>query len=196
MVQITACCLFTSNVLAEPMLRFFGFFSIRPSGTDFSQNHNHNQQGWVQIRIRICICIQIRKYLYLYLYLKNTKLAYLYLYLNDVFERIWKTFFKYSSNFKRILAELNNISSVACSMLPLTNWIMTLPLKCQISYHCMSLQHKWLKWVTYNDLVQICSTCFMLAVSFVQLDFLNLDLLTYIKLSMNTYFVKDHQASI
>ena len=36
----------------------------------------------------------------------------------------------------------------------------------------------------------------MLAVSFVQSDFLNLDLLTYIKLSMNTYFVKDHQASI
>ena len=36
----------------------------------------------------------------------------------------------------------------------------------------------------------------MLAVSFVQLDFLNLDLLTYIKLSMNTYAVKDHQASI
>ena len=52
-------------------------------------------QGWVQIRIRICI--QIHKYLYLYL--KNTKLAYLYLYLNDVFERIWKIFFKYSSNF-------------------------------------------------------------------------------------------------
>ena len=86
-------------------------------------------QGWVQIRIRICICIQIRKYLYLYLYLylKNTKLAYLYLYLylNNVFERIWKIFFKYSSNFKRISVELNNISSVACSMLPLTNWIMT-----------------------------------------------------------------------
>ena len=36
----------------------------------------------------------------------------------------------------------------------------------------------------------------MLAVSFVQLDFLILDLLTYIKFSMNTYFVKDHQASI
>ena len=84
-----------------------------------------HHQGWVQIRIRICICIQIRKYLYLYLYLKNTKLAYLYLYLNDVFECIWKIFFKYSSNFKRILAELNNISSVACSVLQPTNWIMT-----------------------------------------------------------------------
>ena len=36
----------------------------------------------------------------------------------------------------------------------------------------------------------------MLAVIFVQLDFLNLDLLTDIKLCMNTYFVKDHQASI
>ena len=86
-------------------------------------------QGWVQIRIRICICIQIHKSFYLYLYLKNTKLAYLYLYLNDVFERIWKIFFKYSFNFKRISAELNNISSVACSMLPLTNWIMT-------HFHC------------------------------------------------------------
>ena len=88
-------------------------------------NYLRHIQGWVQIRIRICICIQIRKYLYLYL--KNTKLAYLYLYLylNNVFERIWKIFFKYSSNFKRISVELNNISSVACSMLPLTNWIMT-----------------------------------------------------------------------
>ena len=101
----------------------------RPSYLYHGNHHTWKDQGWVQIRIRICICIQIRKYLYLYLYLylKNTKLAYLYLYLylNNVFERIWKIFFKYSSNFKRISVELNNISSVACSMLPLTNWIMT-----------------------------------------------------------------------
>ena len=100
--------------------------TVKPVCNDHLYNKLHYLQGWVQIRI--CICIQIRKYLYLYLYLKNTKLAclylYLYLYLNDVCERICKRFFKYSSNFIRISAELN-ISSVACSVLPLTNWIMT-----------------------------------------------------------------------
>ena len=87
-----------------------------------------------------CAGLGPNTYSYLYLY-SNTQIfvfvfvfvfekyqigvLYLYLYLNNVFERIWKIFFKYSSNFKRISVELNNISSVACSMLPLTNWIMT-----------------------------------------------------------------------
>ena len=86
-----------------------------------------SDQGWVQIHIRICICIQLHQYSYLYLYLKNTTLVYLYsyLYLNDVFERIWKIFFKYNSNFESISAELNNIGSVTWSFLPLKNWIMT-----------------------------------------------------------------------
>ena len=34
----------------------------------------------------------------------------------------------------------------------------SLLLWCQISHHCMNLQHKWQRWVTYKDPVQICST--------------------------------------
>ena len=68
---------------------------------------------YANIRICICICIW-----------KNIKLVYLYLYFNNVFERIWKILFKYSSSFERISEELN-IGSVAWSLLPTKNWIMT-----------------------------------------------------------------------
>ena len=74
-------------------------------------------------------------YSYLYLYSNTQMFVFVFVFEKNqigvfvfvlVFERcIWKIFFKYSSNFKRISAELNNISSVACSMLPLTNCIMT-----------------------------------------------------------------------
>ena len=69
-------------------------------------------------------------YSYLYLYSNTQIFVFVFVFEKYrigvfVFERIWKIFFKYNSNFESISAELNNIGSVAWSMLPLTNWIMT-----------------------------------------------------------------------
>ena len=84
-----------------------------------------------------CAGLGPNTYSYLYLYSNTQIFVFVFVFVFEkyqigvfvfvfVFEQcIWKIFFKYSSNFKRISVELNNISSVACSMLPLTNWIMT-----------------------------------------------------------------------